>query len=242
MPSLSASDILWLWEYGRDRHPIDRALLILGAAHPELSKDALDVLPVGRRDRQLLNIRIGTFGPEFDCCVTCPSCGSELEFLVQADDLNFHAGAGELDEPWICEPWSFRLRSPNSRDLADLVEAADTATAYRNLLHSCVVESVRDGQPVALDAVPERIFDKIETRIAEACPASEIDFDLNCPDCSHKWAVAFDIASFLWTEIGARARRLLLEVHTLARACGWREADILAMGPQRRQFYLDLAS
>ncbi|HEX2516118.1 MAG TPA: phage baseplate protein, partial [Chloroflexota bacterium] len=37
-----------------------------------------------------------------------------------------------------------------------------------------------------------------------------------------------------------RARRLLREVHTLARAYGWREAEILALPGRRRQTYLDL--
>jgi hypothetical protein len=32
----------------------------------------------------------------------------------------------------------------------------------------------------------------------------------------------------------------LREVHTLAWAYGWREADILAMSPARRQFYIEL--
>ena len=41
--------------------------------------------------------------------------------------------------------------------------------------------------------------------------------------------------------IAGRALRLLGHVHALARAYGWREADILAMSPARRQVYLDLA-
>ena len=36
----------------------------------------------------------------------------------------------------------------------------------------------------------------------------------------------------------ARAQRLLMEVHLLARAYGWREADILGMSPARRNAYL----
>jgi hypothetical protein len=36
-------------------------------------------------------------------------------------------------------------------------------------------------------------------------------------------------------------RRLLREVHTLALAYGWREADILNMSARRRRFYLEMA-
>jgi hypothetical protein len=54
--------------------------------------------------------------------------------------------------------------------------------------------------------------------------------------------VLFDIVSFFWTELSAQAKRLLREVHTLARGYGWREADILAMSARRRQLYLDLVT
>jgi len=52
--------------------------------------------------------------------------------------------------------------------------------------------------------------------------------------------MTFDIASFFWAEICVQAKRLLREVHTLARAYGWREMDILSMSPARRQFYLEM--
>jgi hypothetical protein len=38
--------------------------------------------------------------------------------------------------------------------------------------------------------------------------------------------------------VAARAQRLLMEVHLLARAYSWRESDILAMSPARRNAYL----
>jgi hypothetical protein len=34
---------------------------------------------------------------------------------------------------------------------------------------------------------------------------------------------------------------MLYDVHALASAYGWREADVLAMSPMRRQVYLELA-
>ena len=63
---------------------------------------------------------------------------------------------------------------------------------------------------------------------------------LNCPTCGNQWQLFFDIAAFLWLKIEMQARRLLREVHTLARAYGWREADILALSPWRRQAYLEM--
>jgi hypothetical protein len=36
------------------------------------------------------------------------------------------------------------------------------------------------------------------------------------------------------------ARSLLAEVHSLARAYGWTESEILALSPQRRSTYLEM--
>jgi hypothetical protein len=62
---------------------------------------------------------------------------------------------------------------------------------------------------------------------------------LTCAACGHRWSALFDIVAFFWTELCVRAERLLVEVHTMARAYGWREADILAMSEARRHCYLE---
>ena len=76
--------------------------------------------------------------------------------------------------------------------------------------------------------------------MAAADPQADVELALSCPACGHAWPAAFDIASFLWTEVDAWARVLLHEIHALASAYGWREADILALSPRRRRAYLEL--
>jgi hypothetical protein len=78
--------------------------------------------------------------------------------------------------------------------------------------------------------------------MAECDPQAELLLDLNCPACQHTWQVLFDIVSFFWMELSVQAKRLMREVHLLARSYGWREADILSMSAMRRQFYLDLVT
>ena len=63
---------------------------------------------------------------------------------------------------------------------------------------------------------------------------------LSCPDCGHCWDVPFDIVSYFWGELHVWAQRVLREVHTLASAYGWREADILGLSPLRRELYLQM--
>ena len=84
------------------------------------------------------------------------------------------------------------------------------------------------------------MVERLAERLAECDPWAESLLDLICPGVRHEWTVLLDVAVFLWTEIRARAQRLLHDVHTLAMAYGWREADILAMSSRRREAYLEL--
>jgi len=52
----------------------------------------------------------------------------------------------------------------------------------------------------------------------------------------------FDIARYLWSEVHAWALRFLREVDLIARTYHWREEDILALTPTRRQAYLELCA
>ena len=61
----------------------------------------------------------------------------------------------------------------------------------------------------------------------------------NCRD-GREWQAAFDIATYLGRETDNWVAHVLQEVDRLARAYGWREADILAMTATRRRAYLEL--
>lgn len=88
--------------------------------------------------------------------------------------------------------------------------------------------------------LPESVITALSQRMAGADPQADVHLALDCPDCGHQWRAAFDIVSFFWSEIGVWAKRVLREVHILASAYGWREDDILAMSPWRRQVYLEM--
>jgi hypothetical protein len=75
--------------------------------------------------------------------------------------------------------------------------------------------------------------------MAAADPRADVELALACPACAHEWTAAFDAAAFLWSELDAWTRRTLHDVHTLATAYGWTEAEVLALG-RRRHVYLEL--
>jgi hypothetical protein len=84
------------------------------------------------------------------------------------------------------------------------------------------------------------LVDRLAERLAAGDPWAETLLALRCPACRHEWTVLLDTAAFVWTALRSRAQRLVHDVHTLARAYGWREADILAMSSWRREAYLEL--
>jgi hypothetical protein len=65
---------------------------------------------------------------------------------------------------------------------------------------------------------------------------------LTCTECGTRFTEVLDILSYLWFELSSQAKGLLNQVHILGRYYGWRESDILAMKPWRRQYYLDLVT
>jgi len=198
-------------------------------------------LAIGERDAMLLRLRAAIFGSSVAATAACPSCGAaaELEFVV--DDLvGAGSAAGELSVTAAGYSVSFRL--PTTADLASLPLGSDRTAAAQHLLARCVL-SCRDAAnaPVPLDEVPPALINAIADAMAAADPCADIEFDITCPGCGTRWAAPFDPVTFVWTEVDAWAQRTLTEVDALARAYGWREAEVLALSPWRRRRYLELA-
>lgn len=243
MRVLSTHAILKAWETGQNQHPLDRALTILALALPEETKEKLASYSVACRDGLLLDLRRRMFGPALRAAAECPCCNELLEFTLSVDDIQ---GTDAIQEEKPLEAaagdWDLRFRMPNSMDLAMIVGCGNTETATRELAARCVVEADRNGESVESTALPEEVVTALEARLEEAGPPAEVLVDLICPACGRGSQMIFDVVSFLWEELQAQARRLLLEVHTLASAYGWRERDILSLAPSRRQFYLDMVT
>jgi hypothetical protein len=225
MHELSASEILDVWERGRRRTLPERALdLLTVGGYPRQP----ELLAVGDRDALLVELRERTFGPSLSAVVPCPSCGELLEIELAGGDLRGDAAATDfLELTPAGRPVRFRL--PTAGDLVAIAGAPDVEEGRRMLLERCV-----DGELSA------ELEDSVVARMAEADPGAWIELALECPGCGHAWTAPFDIVSFLWTELDACARRLMGDVHALASAYGWRESDVLALSPARREAYLEL--
>ncbi|MBD2158539.1 phage baseplate protein [Leptolyngbya sp. FACHB-16] len=244
MRPLSANDVITIWELGQRLCPWERAISLLSVACPNQSQQQLAMLSVGQRDRRLLALRQMTIGSQLNCTTTCPKCGGRLEFALNLSDICVAELTDTPNAPQIVQIGDFecQFRLPNSYDLALLADARTFEEAYHSLVECCVFQVSQDSTLVSWNALPVEVMTQLTQYISSFDPQAEILLDLDCPNCQYQWQPMFDIVSFFWTELDALARHLLQEVHTLAKAYGWHEVDILSMTATRRQLYLDIVS
>jgi hypothetical protein len=224
---MDAQSLIACWELGRRRHPLDRALLLYAAGEPDADPDSLADRTLGERNAALLRLRQKLFGDALKSCVECPQCREQLEFTLSGRAL---LGSAPVPDCTHAQLGELRVRMPTSRDLASFAGETDEARASDMLLKRLVDADAAHGAITG---------DELSAALEAADPRMDVSLDLSCPACTHSWAAPFDVPAFLWEEIDVRARRLLDEVHALARAYGWSEGAILALSNARRRAYLE---
>lgn len=232
MRAFSNSDLLDLWERGSALHPLDRGLLTLSAACPEIPSTALADWPLGRRNQALIELHCRCFGAALQGWTACVSCGEKMEFELDGRALARRDDDGTSHESVMFNGQGFRL--PSSRDLAEVAGETDSRAAAIRLLERCRASATK---PLAWT---EDDVERVGEQMALADPLAEIRIALRCPACGNESAETLDIVSFLWEEIQARAKRLLWEVHAIASAYGWTESQVLSLSPARRSHYLEM--
>jgi hypothetical protein len=230
--ALSHHDLLELWERGSRLHPLDQGLLALRAAHPEVTPTALAGWTLGRRNRALLELHSACFGPGLRAWAACEYCTEKMEFEVDARSLlTTLAQDSQPLQTVVVNGHTFRL--PSSRDLAQAVQAGEPVQGVFRLLQLCHVgEDFGEWSEEEVDMVGEQF--------ARADPMAEPRLELACPECGEAQEQTLDPVDFLWSQVQAVARRVLVEIHTLASAYGWSEREILGMSNLRRSLYLQM--
>lgn len=240
MQPLTPIEIVQLWEWGQHKHPVDRALGMLTLAQPEYQPEQIAALSIGQRNRRLLRLREQTLGPTLCGIAECTRCKEKLEFTVEVSSLCL-AEPEESEFDLKVADYELHCRLPNSSDLAGVVGCSDVEAARQLLIQDCVVDAKYAEQALERGALPEGVIPALADAVLAHDPQIEMSFDLECPACGQQWSALFDISTFFWTELSDQAQRLLYDVHLLAQAYGWREADILTMSARRRQMYLEWA-
>jgi hypothetical protein len=228
-----------------------RCLERLGTRGPVTPAD-VRALTVGDREALLLQLRRLTFGDRLECVLTCPvsECGEKMDLELRVGDLllppyawtgpSFEATLAD-DERGVGYRARFRLPTGADQETVAALARTDADAAVRLVLERCV-ERVEDddGRAVAVDALPPAVVAALSAAMAERDPQAETILELTCPACEAAFTAPFDAAAYLRRELRDRGRELYREVHQLALAYHWSEAEILAMTGRKRRLYLGL--
>jgi hypothetical protein len=243
MNPMGTAELLDLWEQGLSRTALERSLILVSAARPDLTPGDVSELCIGDRDTELLLLRRQLFGERLVNTSVCPQCTERTEWESSVEDLLVDpANSGKTGREFdlSVDDFQLRFRLPNSSDLARIDPRQEPRSAVAGLLEGCVRHARSDGESCTADGLPAHVVEALGRRIEELDPQAEINIHLTCPNCAHEWQVLFDVGLFLWAEISDWAERMLLAVHDLAAAYRWRERDILALTPIRRRLYLEM--
>lgn len=237
MRVLGPADVLALWERGVHRHALDRSALLCAWARPELAADTIADLPLGAVTSSLMRLLEASFGARIQGHVVCERCGERLAVSLSVPEL-LQPMAGDTDRPEV-EVAGLRVRAPCLRDLAAVADELDAERAVRQLLARCASHA---SGPASDDvaALTDAGVHEVESALEALDPNANLALGVHCAACGHRGDAQLDAGTLLWDEIDARARALLGEVHALARAYGWTEAEILGLGAARRATYLAL--
>ncbi len=246
MRDLNTIDMLSVWEQGLNQPLVQRALILLVAACPEMKPDALAALSIGQRDERLLRLRERLFGSKLVNTAACTECSERVEWENGIEDVRTPSLHDESDKSmenefeFKMDNYHLQFRLPNSLDLAYVIRNENRTEAIKGLLKRCILKAECAGVDKAVEQLPDHVIQSLSQRIKALDPQAEIRIHLLCPACSHSWEVQFDIASFLWTELNDWAERMLQTIHRLAVGYGWSEREILNLSPIRRQLYLGM--
>lgn len=208
----------------RSRGGPHQRLAGLAAAVGGTSPDQLAALTLPEWEERLLAIRVGLQGQRIEAEVRCPDCGAGVALTFLAEDLPREPPLGRDD----CGPLSLRdLLLIETEGLQGEVALAALLAA------SCGVD--RDLAATML-AGPDRAG--LIAALGARAAGLGLELGTACTDCGAEMVLPFDVAVFLDGEMGARAARLLDEVHLVASSYHWSEAEILALPSDRRQDYL----
>ncbi|MGI8570682.1 MAG: hypothetical protein ACR2KT_17355 [Methylocella sp.] len=197
----------------------------LSAEEEALGFDAARALTLGDREILFRALYAVTVSPKIAAGLPCPACGETIEF-----DLDLSIPPEAPPEPGPVHHLDVAVRQATCRVLtgADLEQAASAHDPMAALQHACISDD-------------ELSSDTLARELARLDPNAETVIDLTCAACGHDTQVYLDGFELIRRAMAVHGG-IFKQVHCLASAYGWREADILAIPRARRRRYCAMAS
>jgi hypothetical protein len=240
---LSTSDLVEMWEQGCNRPTVARALLLLSRCGPKRSGPEVSALSIGQRNQALLGVHERMFGDRLECRVACPECGDELEFELDSRAL---ASDGYVDAALDAvyelreEDVEIQFRVLDSHNLAAASRCTSVEHARQVLVGRSVLSARRANLELAAEDLPASTVAALADELERVDPSIVWRLSLTCDGCGSAWSTSLDLVAYVWKKVASRAGQALSDVHELASAYGWSEAQVLGLSDARRQAYLGL--
>lgn len=237
---VSPEMLLTIWEHGRRLTFAGRGRVMLRALG--LDEPAVGRLSLGQCDAMLMDLRARVFGVKVSSLANCPVCGDLMEVTFDLQDVRSRPpGDPASAVPIEIDGYTLQARPPCLDDLLWLEQLNPDADLRSALIARCIIEASHAGQQLKTTGVPEAVATCVSRALAEADPQADVRLELTCVACGHIWTALFDIVSFFWQELESWVWRMAGDVDALAARYGWGEGEILAMSPDRRALYLEVA-
>lgn len=213
-----------------------------------IAPDTTADLTVGDREALLLHLCGLVFGSRVQILARCAHCNEIVDLSLSVDDLLLPPYDDWRPEyETVCEtasgPVRVRYRLPTGADQTAAAALAldDLDAANTLLLGRCIValDGPQADRPGAKDA-ERALLESLPPLMAARDAQAESILDFTCPGCGTGGQVLFDAADHLFRELDGRQGDLYRQVHRLALAYHWSEAEILDLPWTKRHRYLSL--
>jgi len=208
----------------RSRGGPHQRLARLAAAMGPCAPNRLAALTLPEWEEHLLGLRVALAGQRIEAEVTCPDCGAGVALAFRAEDLPREVPLGSGS----CGPFA----------LSDLMAVEAEGLQGEAALAALLAASCGVDRQLAAGMLAGAERAGLIAALEERAAGLGLELGTACADCGAEMVLPFDVATFLDGEMGARAARLLDEVHLVASSYHWSEAQILALPSARRQDYL----
>ena len=188
---------------------------------------------VAWRMQALLAVAAATAGRALPAIGRCPRCGEGIDLHLDLADFALEPPEGAI--PMETGGGGWRLRLPTGEDQARWLRAG---AGQGDLAATLLADASGRPWPQGRD-LPAGWAAAAETALAGADPLTPLALAFACPHCGGEGALEPDLEGLLLARLERERRSLLRQVHALASAYHWGEAEILALSPDRRAWYVE---
>jgi hypothetical protein len=194
-------------------------------------QDELMAWTVSRRLQGLLAVTIATRGDHWVLTARCSGrvCGAPM-------DLPLSLGGFRRES----DPTSISCTLPGGRtlDIAVPTGADQLAWLAAGDTGAGALVDRLVTLPLGVAEIAPGWLESIEAALERADPLTTLEIETACPECGAETSVPLDLEASCLALLAAEHPRLLDDIHALATAYHWSEAEIMAIPPERRRQYL----